>query len=349
MTQEQRSDQINRQVIFCGDIALPFGVTPDYSRITDIFEGCQAIANLEGAILDDEASTNGFRHSDKFSLYSSPKVIKVLKDLRVTIVSLCNNHILDYKQPIDHTIRSLAQNGIGSFGIKNHDVIEIPFGNSQLFVVTFATYASEHSLQLFSPGKVIREVSRLRVENPAASIVIYPHWGREKFHYPDPADRELAHRLIDNGADLIVGHHPHVVQPVEVYKGKHIIYSVGNLLLAQGRYGKHQLSYRSPSPQPEIIVKWDGYAPTVIPLQFHPTDNILMPADPTDFNTDSIPSDMTSMEYLKLVMSKSGILDRLVRTRCIPGKIGERICYAQRRLLQLFRRLLISLRIHTPK
>ncbi len=336
-------------VIFCGDIALPFGAKADCSKVTELFANCYAMANLEGAILEEEALTDGFRHSDKFSLYSSPQVLDLLQEINIKTVSLCNNHILDYRHPIEHTTRLLSQHGIKSFGLNNHDVIEVPFGTGKLFVITFATYASEHSLPLFSPEKVIREVERLRADHSDASIVIYPHWGREKFHYPDPADRELAHRLIDSGADLIVGHHPHVVQPVELYNGKHIIYSVGNFMLSQGKYGKRNLTYRTPAPVPEIIVKWDGQTPTIIPLQFDPTTNTLAPDSQSNVQPKFISSDLSAHDYRKLVMSKSGMLDRLVRTRIFPGTFGERICYMQRRSLRLFRHLLMTLHLHTPK
>ena len=67
-------------------------------------------------------------------------------------------------------------------------------------------------------------------------IAVYPHWGIEKFRYPEPADRNLAHRIIDAGADIIVGHHPHIIQPIEIYKGKYIIYSIGNFILPQTVY-----------------------------------------------------------------------------------------------------------------
>lgn len=336
-------------VIFCGDIALPFGAKADFSNVTELFAGCSAVANLEGAILEDDTLTDGFRHSDKFSLYSSPQALDLLQAINVKAVSLCNNHILDYRHPIEHTTRLLSQHGIGSFGLNNHDVIEIPFGARKLLVITFATYASEHSLPLFSPEKVIREVERLRADNLDASIVIYPHWGRERFHYPDPADRELARRLIDSGADLIVGHHPHVVQPMEIYNGKHIIYSVGNFLLSQGKYGKRNLTYRTSAPVPEIIVKWDGKTPTIIPLQFDPTTNTLVSGSQSNVQMDFISSDLSARDYRKLVMSKSGMLDRLMRTRIFQGTFGERICYMQRRSLRLFRHLLMTLHLHTPR
>jgi len=61
-------------------------------------------------------------------------------------------------------------------------------------------------------------------------IVVVMHWGTEKEHKPNSQQKAMARELIDAGADLIVGHHPHVLQPVEQYKGKYIAYSLGNFV-----------------------------------------------------------------------------------------------------------------------
>ena len=208
-------------VIFCGDLVLPYHTDVDYSVVLPLFRSHKMIANFEGSILKNEKETRLYKWNDKFSLYSCPKVLNVLKDLNVEAVSLCNNHILDYQHDINETVNILKKCNIASWGLKNHDVYRSELNGKPLFVITFATFSNEHNLSLFSPSKVVEEVKNIRQQNKDCYIVAFPHWGIEKFYYPEPADRTLAHRLIDAGTDLIVGHHPHVIQPIEIYKGKH--------------------------------------------------------------------------------------------------------------------------------
>ena len=66
-------------------------------------------------------------------------------------------------------------------------------------------------------------------EQGAQIIIVSFHWGQEKENVPNDVQVELAHTAIDNGADLVLGHHPHVLQGIEEYKGKNIVYSLGNL------------------------------------------------------------------------------------------------------------------------
>ena len=338
-------------LIFCGDTAIPFGIRPRYDEVLPIFDGCRTILNLEGAILPDREATKDFRFFDKFSVYSSPQVLGMLRDLNVEAVSLCNNHILDFRHPIGHTVDALAAEGIRSFGLKNHDVLATELDGRQLFVVTFATFACEHSLPLFTPSKVVAEVEALRRGNPDALIAVFPHWGREKFYLPDPADRLLVRRLIDAGANLVVGHHPHRVQPVEYYKGVPIVYSLGNFFMAQGNYAGKNLRFADPEICVEAVLKWDGKEIELIPLAFDPDTSRLTPAPLSLMHRHllALPENISPKAYRSMVAGQSSIIDRLFRTRLYDSDFGEKLCHVQRTAFRALRRAVIRLGAHRPK
>ena len=337
-------------VIFCGDLVLPYHTDVDYSAILPLFKNHRTIVNFEGSILKDEKETTLYRWNDKFSLYSCPKVLNVLKDLNVEVVSLCNNHILDYQHDINETIDILKKYNIESWGLKNHDVWKSKLNGKPLFVITFATFSNEHSLPLFSPLKVIEEIKDIRQQNKDSYIVVFPHWGIEKFYYPEPADRSLAHRMIDAGVDLIVGHHPHVIQPIEIYKGKHIFYSLGNFILPQTFYADKKLVYRQQEVKNEFIVKWDGMNVNIYSLYFDVENNVLRPNLDYDIQKDYslFATEYDWWTYCRVFCSKSSLLNIAFRTRFFTNDFGERINWIQRNLFRIIRKVMIRMGIHNP-
>jgi len=80
----------------------------------------------------------------------------------------------------------------------------------------------------------LSEIKRIKTEKLADLIIVYPHWGTEYLtSHPDKRQTDLAHQFIDSGADIIIGSHPHVIQPIEIYKEKPIFYSLGNFVFDQ--------------------------------------------------------------------------------------------------------------------
>lgn len=339
-----------KSLLFCGDLTFPFHTEVDYTEIKSLFEENIAIANLEGSILNYEEEVNNYRWDDKFSLYSCPKVIDILEDLNIKAVSLCNNHIMDYKHDIKDTVRLLELHGIGSWGLQNHDVYHTEFNGRQLHLITFATFANEHSLNLFSSSKVIKEVKSLRERDKDAYIILFPHWGREKFYYPEPADRQLAHACIDAGANMIVGHHPHVLQPIEVYKGRTIVYSIGNFILPEARYGK-MTSCNINTEKTEMIVEWDGVNVSFHPLYFDTDTNKVRLLKNFDVNSSYglFSSPISTLNYTWIYLKHSPLLDILVRSRLVSSDWGERLCWVQRMTFRKIRHAIIKLGLHKPK
>lgn len=333
-------------LIFCGDLTFPYDCNIDYSNIQHIFKGKTAIANLEGNILPNRNELYNYKFKDKYSVYSQPNVIKVLQDLNIKYVSLCNNHIMDYKYPLEKTITLLEKNHIKSWGVNNHDIIKTQFNGKSLYIITFSTCANDHALNLYNPDKVVEDIKKLKKED--CYVVVYPHWGIERLNYVEPADRHHAHRMINAGADLIIGHHPHIIQQIEIYKGKTIIYSLGNFIFPQTYYGNKKLIFNNPDILKELLIEWNGIEVKYHYLIFNPTTNILT-IDTAPNPLQFISHEVSDIKYLKFYKSKVNIINFYWLRRFNDSRNGEIWCYIRRQVFRLVRKFLIKLKLHTPK
>lgn len=141
-------------------------------------------------------------------------------------VTLTNNHVNDFgKQGYENTVNSLESQGIK---IAAGELLWI--GNICLLSYMDLNSGNEMDRNFIFKKEVAHDQIRKAKENKYARIVVLIHWGIE--NDPNPTKRQIsnAHWLIDEGVDLIIGHHPHCVQKVEEYKGKYIFYSLGNFL-----------------------------------------------------------------------------------------------------------------------
>lgn len=308
-------------IIFCGDLAIPYNTKVNYSGVQDLFVNNIAISNLEGAILLNPNEQLLFKKKDKISLYSSPNVLQCLKKLNIKYVSLCNNHILDYSIPPSRTINILKKNNIVSFGNKNHDIIQLQFNHTKIYIITFATLSNAHNLPIYSPKKVKKEIKRIKESDHSAKIIIYPHWGNDSFPYPEPLDVLLAHSLIDCGADLIVGHHSHMVSPIEKYEGKYIIYSLGNFILPQSYYAGQLLKYKSDVSE-EYILEYDGTNILLHRLHFDNKENCLLLKESNINFSTSFFDNFNILKYWFFYLKKRSLLI-LLWCRFSNTKLGE--------------------------
>lgn len=171
------------------------------------------LANLETTIID-----SGTPVKKKFRFKGKPDYLNILKEGSVECVTVANNHTWDYGDSgYVHTGKYLDSFGIDFFGYSKVLIKEIKG-------MRFAFIGQSFELE----DSTIQRVKELR--GSVDFIVIVFHWGAECAYRPNKEQKTLAHSLIDAGADLIVGHHPHVLQPVECYKGKYIAYSLGNFV-----------------------------------------------------------------------------------------------------------------------
>ena len=173
------------------------------------------IINFEGTL-----SENGSRADKQFAFRGDPEYVKILTSSSIEAANLANNHTLDYGQvAYDDTVGILSENNITNFGGTSTAVMNI----NDITVGLIGTNA------LNSTQKENFEQAMTDLVSSSPDMIIASfHWGIEKDNYPTEEQIELAHKAIDMGADLVIGHHPHVLQGVEKYNGKYILYSLGN-------------------------------------------------------------------------------------------------------------------------
>lgn len=180
----------------------------------------------------------------QFTFRTDPKYVSILKELGTDIVTLANNHALDYgRTAFEDTLETLDQAGIqrigGGYSISEASAPAVCTVNGQRFAIFGATrvspsadwYAGESQsglFQTYDPAKLNAAIQEAR--KSCDHVIVFVHWGIEKNETPEEYQRSLARGYIDAGADLVVGCHPHVLQGFEYYKGVPIIYSLGNYL-----------------------------------------------------------------------------------------------------------------------
>lgn len=173
------------------------------------------IVNLEGPF------TNATSRANKTFTFKGPaSYAKILKKGSVEVVNVANNHTFDYgSKGYSDTLKTLKKNSIkycrnGSVAYKTVKGIKIAFlGFNKLDGITSSDVK-----------KVIKKAKKQK----AKIIIVSFHWGIEKDYYPTTIQKSLAHDAIRDGATLVLGHHPHVLQGIERYKGRYIVYSLGN-------------------------------------------------------------------------------------------------------------------------
>lgn len=334
--------------MFCGDVGVPFDTDIDTSDIEPIFHDCSSVVNFEGALLFSPEERSQNRWDDKYSLYNTTGSVGILRRVNAKVLSLLNNHTRDFRFDITRTRFWLEKEGFRVMGTSNPDETRLTLADGREFIfITFATYGCVHNFNLLNPGALVRRVRRLREENPDASIAIFPHWGLELRRLPEPADRHLAHRLIDAGADIIVGHHPHVVQPVEIYNDRYIVYSIGNFMMPNSQVGDKKYEPR-PATHTLMTVQWDGRgtAPIFHGMHFDPDLNILTTLP--EFKPEFIDSATPAKDYLKAYIRSAGASHYLRFARYTDSALGERLRWLRMRAYYLLRRSLIKLGIYCP-
>ena len=186
----------------------------------------------------------------KYNFKMDPIYLQTLLDGGVTIVTCANNHVFDYGlQGIDDTMRNLDSAGIYRVGIgrsladSRTPVVLERKGKKIGFLAYFGggDYAATSGRAGFAPRRtrdILKDVRKLR--GSVDYVVVNFHWGAEREPIPELWQRTLAHKVIDAGADLIVGHHPHVLQGLEEYHGKWIAYSLGNFVFGGNSLNTYQ-------------------------------------------------------------------------------------------------------------
>ncbi len=185
------------------------------------------IGNLEGPITNYPSIYESGPNSFVYSFTFDKKIMRSLLDTNIKIVSLGNNHIENFGiDGVKQTIENLTGQGIEFFGASNDKNILY----KEINRIKFA-FVSYNQFDTRSIDQVIEDI---KTSNDKTDyVIVFTHWGDEYEPIPNTDQIALAHKFIDNGADIIIGTHPHVIQSKENYKGKNIYYSLGNFIFDQ--------------------------------------------------------------------------------------------------------------------
>lgn len=258
-------------VVFFGDMMLgrfvetlsvrnnnfgyPFAFT------SEIFSGADIVfGNFEGAVPD--AHELSPIYSYRLSVHQ--EAVKAARAAGVNVVSVANNHTSDFgKEGFDATVRSLKNAGIVPVGEGMNHCTDI----SSTILCFFAWNDTFSPLDL---EKISDEVAEVKTND--TFIVASVHFGNEYSATSSAWQRKAAHVLVDHGADVVIGHHPHVVEEMEIYNGKPIFYSLGNFVFDQ---------YFSEETQTGLAVRAEiqngAVSYELMPIDLHKSRPVKMP------------------------------------------------------------------------
>lgn len=203
-----------------------YGADYFFSNVKSIFSADDlTIANFEGTLTDSED-----REDKEYAFKAPAEYAGILTSGSVEAVNTANNHSHDYgDQSYDDTVQALDNAGILNFGYDKTVVTEV----KGIKIGLVGIYELKDHLEREEQLK--QNIAKVKADGAQITIVIF-HWGNEKEEVPDSNQTTLAHLAIDEGADLVCGHHPHVLQGIEEYKGKNIVYSLGNFCFGGNQY-----------------------------------------------------------------------------------------------------------------
>ena len=195
-----------------------YGADYFLQNVKDIFSADDlTIANFEGTLTDSDE-----REDKTFAFKAPASYASILTGGSVEAVNTANNHSHDYgEQSFDDTLAALDDAGIVHFGYDETAVMDVK-GIKVGLVGIYELYDHLERKQQLKDN-----IAKVKADGAQLIVVIF-HWGNETETVPDSNQTTLGRIAIDEGADLVCGHHPHVLQGIETYKGKNIVYSLGN-------------------------------------------------------------------------------------------------------------------------
>lgn len=217
------------------DFKFTFLKIADYLKRADILVG-----NLEGPISD-----KGQKVGSIYSFRSNPKAIEGLNFAGFDILSVANNHVFDYgREAMEDTFQRLKEAGIDYVGggfneteAYSPKIKEIR--DTKIAFLSYTNLGSEYwrargdksGISWLDKERMEKEIKTSK--DKADIVVVSLHYGEEYFPTPNDLQVSISRAAIDAGADLVIGHHPHVVQRIEKYKEGNIAYSLGNFVFDQ--------------------------------------------------------------------------------------------------------------------
>lgn len=243
VTPEPKMDPISLTLSVVGDCTLGTDEYFDYdTSLNAYYENYGAdyfMANVKSIFSKDDLTIANFegtltesteREDKQFAFKGPASYANILTAGSVEAVNTANNHSHDYgEESFNDTLKALDTANILHFGYDETAVTEV----KGVKVGLVGIY--ELNDHLGREEQLKQNIAKVKQDGAQLIVVIF-HWGNEKEEVPDENQKTLGHLAIDEGADLVCGHHPHVLQGIEEYKGKNIVYSLGNFCFGGNAY-----------------------------------------------------------------------------------------------------------------
>lgn len=237
------------RILFAGDLLLDRGVRQEIQRkgLDHLFSGVDSIidshdffvVNMETPLTKIESPLN-----KKYIFRSEPELLPKLKAHKITHAILSNNHSMDQgKEGLLDTYKNFIKNEIETIGFgKNINEFCSPtlistkghtialFGSVQIPIENWFQVDDQAGICQMQGKEFETYIENYHQEHPDHIIVVNLHWGLEYLSTPNFTQIQHAKNLIEAGTDIIIGHHPHVIQSIQKYKGKMVYYSIGNFI-----------------------------------------------------------------------------------------------------------------------
>jgi len=239
-------------LLFAGDVYLSNHVLNAYDKAGGIHgvldEGIRAEIEAADVFMVNQEfpfTERGTKAADKQYTFRLPHDrLHLMNEMGIDIVTLANNHMLDFgPEGITDSISALNEAGIKYVGAgedleeaKKLEIVEVGgrkigfLGTSRVYMATSWAAGENHPgvFSTYDPALPLEEIRK--ADELVDYLVVYVHWGIERNTQPENYQRVMGQQYIDAGADIVIGSHPHVLQPLEYYDGKPIMYSMGNFV-----------------------------------------------------------------------------------------------------------------------
>lgn len=262
-------------MIFVGDVAIAPDDQFEQVGFPDYLKSQPISVNLEGAISTD-------LRVPQSGLCNTADWPNCFTGFELGPVFLGNNHVTDLPGGILTTQKHLAALGLQSFGAGPSapdaqsaavagDIVCLGFGWPVIQCVPASVKKS--GVNRLARDEVVGQVRRTLEGHPDKKLIIVFHWNYEFEPYPQPGHRALAMELVDMGVYAVIGHHPHIVGPVERYRGRILAYSLGNWMFSYKRFFRGQLRF-PPKSFEQIAVEIGPRGDFVHKVIFEPPSTI---------------------------------------------------------------------------
>ena len=241
----------NFSMAVVGDVMFARNMESVLSMDSSPFEGVSDVtSNVDLLLINFENAATNSENAVKGDIpfKCNPSYVPLAKANNNTIAALANNHIFDYGvDGMRDTVKYMNESGITTMGVgenasEAHKAVTQEVNGRKVTILNYMDpnsfteydyevipYAKESSTgySAYDPQDAKKQIAE---HNDSDLVVVYLHFGHEYNHAPDEDQMKIAHELIDYGADVVVGNHPHVPQGIEMYNGKPIFYSVGDFI-----------------------------------------------------------------------------------------------------------------------